>query len=614
MSVIFGIINKKGDLNPNLQLEGMFRSLEHIPHDHFFSWTNENAGLGLIHKISTEESVFEKQPYFFIDKRRVGIAKARLDNRDELLHVLEIHREQRKTICDTLLVFKAYEKWGDACVRKLAGDWSFAVFDIQQKKLFTARDHYGITALYYCETPNYFAFSGSKKMLLDLPGLSHETNSIQLAQIMIGWHGFADQTIYKKIMLLPPACFGHYENGNFIVQQYWDITETKNTRYKKDEEYVEAFREKFANAVKNRLRSVTPVGIMLSSGVDSSSVAAIASQELLTNRKELFAYTAAPLFTDQKKLMPFQVGDESMLAQEFVRGFSNIKHNIVHSEEINLPESILLSLDIFNTPIRNIGNMFWIFSIMQKAKVNGMGTMLTGQGGNTTISAPPGGYYREFIRKGYRQWIKRNIPDKLLVSILKWKRKYKIDIDGTYINKNFASEIEIMRLVKKHGYHPGLFNSSSLKKIIKDRITFSNAQGDWFYDELGVFYGIDIYDPTYDFKLLEYCYSIPPEQFIRFGSDRYMIRRAMKGVLPEEILFSRMKGIQASDLFTRMKMDLPKFSCMLEEIKNHPKCYNILNISKINSILISFENGDMSDMQTNKLLRAINVGLFLDRD
>ena len=614
MSVIFGIINKKGDINPDHQLEGMFRSLQDIPHDHVFSWADENAGLGLIHKISTEESVYDKQPYYSDDKKRIGIAEARLDNRDHLLHLLEIPNEQHKITGDTLLVFKAYEKWGETCARKLFGDWSFAVFDKHSKKLFLARDQYGITALYYCDTPNYFAFSGSKKMLLDLPGLSHEINSIQLAQIMIGWHGFADQTIYKKIMLLPPASFGHYENGNIKIHKYWDITETKDTRYKNDEEYVEAFREKFTNAVKSRLRSVSPVGIMLSSGIDSSSVAAIASQELLINKKELFAYTAAPLFTDLTNLKPFQVGDESIVAQKFVSGLSNIKHNIVRSEEIKLSESLLLSLDILNTPVRNIGNMFWIFSIMQKAKENGIRTMLTGQGGNTTISAPPGGYYREFIRKGYRQSIKRNLPDKWLVSFLKWKRKYQIDMDETFINKSFAAETEILKLAKKHGYHPGIFNSSSLRKIIENRISFSNAQGDWFYDELGIHYGIDIYDPTYDFKLLEHCYSIPSDQFIRFGNDKYMIRRAMKGVLPDEILFSKKKGVQACDLSPRLRSDFQEFSFIMKRIISNSECNNVLNYNKINSVFTRINEGEISDIQANFLLRAINIGLFLDRD
>ena len=613
MSVIFGIIKKEGALAEKQEMEQMYASVKHFPHDNFILWNENNVGLGWVQLYDIPESVFDKQPFSFGNDRFVMIGKARLDNRNELCHIFNISNEERKTLPDTRLLPLAFEKWGNDCTKKLFGDWSFAIWDKNEKQLFIARDHQGVTAFYYTITNNFIAFASNKAVLLSIPSVSKEVNKVQMAQLLVGWHGYAEETAYKNIFRLPPSRSALYKDGKISVKKYWYLEDVADIRLKNDDEYLEAFNELFIHAVKSRIRSYRPVASMLSSGLDSTSVTALAATELAKEGKNIKAYTSVPLFNTTGLLKSTQYGDESELAGLFAKRYPNIEHILVKSESKNPLQGVLDSLKVHNTPLRNSSNFFWLLSIDELAKRHGVGTMLNGQAGNFTISWPFRGYYSNFMQPGIKPFLKKHIPGFAMRIMYNIKNGKKPFFNYSLINPQYEIEIGLLEKMKKGGYDPHFIASSSLRKTRMHVINVNMSQGAGLAQENGDYYGLNVYDPTLDIKLLEYCSAIPDEQFVRPGHDRYMIRRAMKNKLPDEVLFNKNKGLQSADLLLRIKENVSDYIDIIESISKSELCQQIIDVKKLNEIIIEINSA--SDIKTIKpnygFLRAINVGLFL---
>src|ERR1035437_6844738 len=223
-------------------------------------------------------------------------AGARIDNREELFRIFDISLGQRLTMPDSMLILKAYEKWGEACADHLVGDWAFAIWDRRLQKLFVARDHHGITAMYFYKGSDFFVFSSSLKGILCLPNVPKKVNEFKIAQLLVNWNEGGPETCYQDIMRLPPAHTLTVQEGKLTTNRYWYLENTPEVRLKNDQEYIDMFRDLYTEAVRCRLRSHRPVGATLSSGLDSGSVCILAAKELAKEGKRLQPFTSVPLY------------------------------------------------------------------------------------------------------------------------------------------------------------------------------------------------------------------------------------------------------------------------------------------------------------------------------
>jgi len=613
VSVIFGIIKKENHLVEMQEIEEMYASVKFFPYDNYALWNENNVGFGWVQLYDTPESVYDKQPRDFGNSNYTIVGKARLDNRIELCDIFKISGDERTTFPDTKLLALAYEKWGNECTKKLFGDWSFAVWDRNEKQLFLARDHHGVTSIYYTVNENFIAFASNINVLLSISNVSHEINKVQIAQLLVGWHGYAEETAYKNIYRIPPAHRAVYKKGKLSLSKYWWLEEVSDIRFKNDDDYVEAFNELFVSAVKFRLRSYRSVASMLSSGLDSTSVTALAAIELLKEGKNIKAYTSVPLFNTNGLLKPSQYGDESELASLVAKMYTNIEHILVKSENRNPLQGVLKSLQIHKTPIRNSSNLFWILSINELAKQNGAGTLLNGQAGNFTISWPFKGYYLNMIQPGIKPFLRKQTPYFLMRFWYDIKKGTKPFMQYSFINRQFATDINLPGRMNKAGYDPHFITKSSLRKTRMQVINVNMAQGASIAQENGDAFGINIYAPTIDIKLLEYCTAIPDEQFVKKGFDRYLIRRAMKNKLPDAVLQNQRKGLQSADLVLRIKENINDYEEIIKAISESEICRQLIDVQKLNDIYFQIKStSDIKKLQSGSgFLRGINVGLFL---
>src|SRR5882672_5118370 len=221
---------------------------------------------------TTKESQLEHQP--FIGALGETITwDGGLDNREELLGVLAC--ELSTTSTDVSIVAKSYERWGTNAFARLVGDWAVSIVDPTNRSLILAKDFVGTRSLYYSVEKAQLTWC----TILDPLVLFADRSFALEEQYIAGWLSFFPAphlTPYVGIESVPPASFVVVHRTKHTTTKYWDFDPSKRIRYRVDADYEEHFRTVFAEAVRRRLRSDTPVLAELSGGMDSSSIVCIA--------------------------------------------------------------------------------------------------------------------------------------------------------------------------------------------------------------------------------------------------------------------------------------------------------------------------------------------------
>ena len=211
-------------------------------------------------------------------------ADVRLDCRTELEGKLKSAGQRiRRAAPDSELVLGAYAVWGEACVQELRGDFAFAIWDASKRTLFCARDHFGIKPFYYADLGNLLLFSNTLSCLQRHPAVSDRLNDLAIADFLLfDINQDAATTSFADIRRLPAAHSLRCERGDVSIHRYWTLSVTEPVRFRRESEYVEQFHALLGQAVSDRLRT-NSAGILMSGGLDSTTVAATARQILAAN-------------------------------------------------------------------------------------------------------------------------------------------------------------------------------------------------------------------------------------------------------------------------------------------------------------------------------------------
>lgn len=259
----------------------MLASLQRRGPDHQAVHCEANAGFAHALLATTPEATAERQPWRHPDSGCVVVSDSRLDNRPELLQQLGITRPA-DVVGDGELLHAAWQRWGRDCADRLRGDFAFAIWNPAQQTLYCARDPMGVRPfLYHFNPGRRFVFGSSAEAVLAQGEVPTDIDEGRIADSLIGETEGIDQTctFYRHVQRLPPATWLLLRNGELQQQRYWQPIGDRPANLPRNErEWIEAQREQLDRAVRLRLRSHRPVGSMLSGGLDSSSVVALASQ------------------------------------------------------------------------------------------------------------------------------------------------------------------------------------------------------------------------------------------------------------------------------------------------------------------------------------------------
>lgn len=256
-------------------------------------WISGHVGLGNTLLRTNDESIHESQPFHLGDNIWIA-ADARVDGRSDLVAKLTAAGENHLSeASDAELILRSYRAWGEACLAHLLGDFAFVIWDGPQQKLFCARDQMGVKPFYYASVGSLFVFSNTLDCIRQHPAVSDRLNDLAIADFLLfETNQDAATTAFADIRRLPPAHSLRCERGAISIRRYWTLSVTEEIRFRRDAEYIERFRGLLGQAVADRLRTKS-AGILMSGGLDSTTVAATARRILAANGNQngLFAET-----------------------------------------------------------------------------------------------------------------------------------------------------------------------------------------------------------------------------------------------------------------------------------------------------------------------------------
>jgi asparagine synthase (glutamine-hydrolysing) len=222
----------------------------------------------------------EAQPLACLHDHLTVVVCGRLDDRRTLSATLDV--PTHPYVSDAALILRAYEKWGDDCVLHLLGDFAFCLWDDRRKRLLCARDHFGVKPLYYARVGELLIVSSVLSWIRTHPSVSSKLRDEAIGDFFLfGVHQEPSRTTFADISRLPPAHRITYDSatGAIRITQYWSLDARDPVRYANPLDYVDRFSELLRVAIEDRLRGAR-AGVLMSGGVDSSSIATVAADVL----------------------------------------------------------------------------------------------------------------------------------------------------------------------------------------------------------------------------------------------------------------------------------------------------------------------------------------------
>ena len=561
MSGILGLFNlDQRPVEPG-ELRDMASLLTRRGPDRTGVWHFGPIGLGHTLLVTTPEMVLENLPLEHPQSGCVITGEVRLDNRAELLGRLGLG-DRKDATGDAGLALAAYLEWGEACAQHLLGDFAFAVWDPHHKRLFCARDHMGMRQLVYHHSPGHcFAFASEPRAILVLPQVPYRINEARIADYLVQELVGIDMTstFFEEVHRLPPAHTLTVTPKGMRQRQYWELEARPELPRASDDEYAEAFLEIFSEAVRCRLRTVGPVGSMLSGGIDSGSVVAVA-------RRLLAAEHRGPLLTFSA-VSPSGDADAETRAIHAALTMDGLDPSTVSHGRLDdlLPELEQLTWDM-DEPFD--ASMTLIRAVYMTARRRGLTMLLDGVGGDTVLcedrrlqrllragrwrtayrEATMQNHYWRGAYRPYRELLRSArpafVPDGVLRPLRRWRQRGRIErrLRGSPIDEQFGRRMAVGERLRRLDRHsaPGRLSDGRTERARNIDHPFLTV-GRERYDRVAGAVGIEPRDPFLDVRVLSYCLGLPDGQVLTGGWPKAILRRATAGLLPDEVRWRRGK-------------------------------------------------------------------------
>ncbi|NET04898.1 MAG: lasso peptide isopeptide bond-forming cyclase [Symploca sp. SIO2B6] len=586
MSAIVGIYYFDGRSVEKESLGKMVDILAHRGSDGASIWNTGSVGLGHRMLWTTPESLLEKLPFVNQTGNLVITADARVDNRDQLIPALGLSNHPAEKITDSQIILAAYEKWGEQCLEKLIGDFAFVIWDGRKQQLFCARDPMGIKPFYYYRSKDVFVFASEIKAILCLPEVPRRLNELKVAYYLEMFCEDQEITFYQDIFRLPAANYLSIGCTKKIqLKSYWSLDTKREIRLKSNQEYAEAFREVFTEAVGCRLRSAFPVGSTLSGGLDSSSIACTARQ-ILSNCGNQQLHTFSAIFPSlPKEELRFIDERHYMNAVKALGGF--VPHD-VQADQLNPLIDILWQDE---EPIL-APNLYMHQGLYQCANQQGVRVFLDGIDGDSAVSHG-WSYLTELTYTGRWQTLMQEVkaaarrchlPRRLIL------KKYAFDplvlepvsYLGQWLRRITKTQEPSSKLISKaFAQRVGLVEHSQGYLSSIPELALSSRQQHWLSLTTGLYpHVMEIADkttarfslegryPFFDRRVMEFCLALPSNQKFRQGWSRAILRFAMTDILPPEVQWRVSKGRLGYNFDRRL---LEVEGKTLKEVINQPQ-------------------------------------------
>jgi asparagine synthase (glutamine-hydrolysing) len=565
-----------------------------------------------LHKLTPEDN-FEVQPLLFVD-RFVMLFDGRIDNRSELGNILGISTSELHSMPDSVIVLRLFDRWRERAFERILGVFAVIVMDLQDGSLLCARDHMGLRALHYHQSAGRFTVATVPEALLALSWVPRILNKEKLADNLV-WRGANHETTYyQDIFRVLPGSTLHVRGRTFSKRQFWDPEGIADVRFTNDDDYVAAFRERLDEAVRAHLRSYRPPCAQITGGLDSSSIAVIAADILAASGNRLNTFTAVPEAGFAREELRGRYFDETPYVRQIAEVNRNIVPHFVTQSSDPTPEKIA---EVLRTTLLPGGtlNGLWAFDTFAAARSAGHNVMLAGDSGNLTMSYGGWGLFTELLLTG--RWLR--LFAEITSSGYQWRRHVRQRLIGPLIpaplfrrykqwrrggnppwynysvaRLEFAAQTGV---IERAGRENIPLDAPYLRDWRMDRII--RLRNNWeaadYYAKLRARFRLDIRSPACDRRLVEFCLGIPGDQYLRKGRDRWLIRRAMEGRLPDIVLNQKKLGAQAADWYPRLTRARHRIAEEVKRLADNPEVTSILDLQRLSAILDNWPDSQPSE-------------------
>lgn len=573
------------------------------------------ATFGAAHNHNQPQGSIERQP--LTGDRFLLVADVRLGNRADLLRELE---QANAEISDSAIVLAAWSRWRERCFDKLAGDFAIAVWDKAERRLTLARDPTGQRPLFYAVRDELVAFSTMAVGLLAIPALGRGFNRRRLCSMLTSLESDSDETYFVGISRVRPGCAISFSHGSVSAWRHW--WPPQDELRLSERELAEAYHENLEASVKAALPPSGALGLHLSSGLDSGTVAATAARLSAGGRP--IAFTAAPRLSFDGPVPRNRTADESGLAS-LTAGKHGLEHVVVRDAS-RILDRAREQCRLYEEPRCDIANMAWVRAVSAEARARGVTTLLTAEMGNLTLHAGGLPALAEWVRQGrLADWWSQaraaarsgdaswngifynSFGHRLPAGLHPWLRRRFLQAPTEDEQSFVRNEYRSIRPA------PSAMDSYSGRYAPRFHLVTGYDIGTFRKGALAEF-GIDERDPTADRRLLDFSFRLPPSQLLDKGIWRPMARRALSGILPAEILNSRSRGYQAADWYERLTQADARL--LLEQVEANGEAAEILDLDKLRAAIDHWPTNGWAQARTIALYRvrlpiALLTGVFL---
>lgn len=535
------------------------------------------AGVTILYRAfhTTKESCRETQPH--ISRSGAVITwDGRLDNRNDLIS--ELRDSLTTAATDVAIVAASYEKWGVKCLGKLIGDWALSLWNPREHSVLLAKDPIGTRHLCYSFDHKQLTWS----TILDPLVLSAGRTFKICEEYIAGWFSYfpaAHLTPYLGIQSVAPSSYVLLRPGKHTICKYWDFDPNKKIRYRADAEYEEHFRNVFTQAVQRRLRSDRPVLAELSGGLDSASIVCIADTLIARGASETSQLDTISWFDDSYDQIEPDSNELHWITkveEKRGRGGCHIDLHALH-RDANSQHSLTPEVDkerFAATPRANLKLCGHFEQYAAHMQSHGLRVTLSGIGGDEVTSGElptPTPELQNLLARGrfvklgrqLNAWaIKMRKPR--LPLLREAARGFfacvltglSIDIrpafwlHPAFVRRNYAALCAYPARVKLFGCLPSFQQNLVILNVLRRLLASWSLQPQMLRE---------VRLPYLDRDFLEYLYAIPREQIVGVGKRRFLMRRALVGIVPDELLNRRRKAFVPQEPKTARSTDWPRF-------------------------------------------------------
>ncbi|AQR93818.1 asparagine synthase (glutamine-hydrolyzing) [Clostridium saccharoperbutylacetonicum] len=529
MCGIAGLVNFKENIIKDTDLlKSMVKTLEKRGPDAKGYYISPNVLLGHRRLIVVDpEGGTQPMTKIFEGRKYTVIYNGELYNTEDLRKELKVQGFSFNSYSDTEVLLTAYICWGKDCINKLIGIFAFGIFDEDKNEVFLARDQMGVKPLFYTMHNNTLVFGSEIKTILANPRIKREIDMQGLTEIFgLGPATIPGSAVYKNIKEIAPAnCLLITRDNNIKVWEYWSV---KAEEFKETpKEAIEHTRELLIDAINRQLVGDVPLCTFLSGGLDSSAISAIAAKEFEKKGKKLTTYSIDYEDNDKYfKASLFQPTSDEFYA-EMMAKFINSDHRKVvlnHSDLASALRDAVIARDL--PGMADIDSSLLLFCReIRKDFVVGLS-----------------GECADEIFGGY-PWFTRD--EMFYLDTFPWARF--VNDRKAIVNKELKNmkleELVRAQYEKSLSKVPHLDNESKRDYRMKE-ISYLNLK--WFMvnllnrkDRVSMGNSLEVRVPFADIRLVQYAFNLPAEIKLYKGREKGLLRAALEGILPEEIIYRK---------------------------------------------------------------------------